>query len=144
MRPRPEVGEERVHRRSQRETRIRAGAATRGPTDFVTFLPEPSSPRRQLDAPTRMSLSQTGGPAPVGGASVPVGDRDRSRCVRSDNVARTRLDPVHLTAVVAYELLSLDGVAEQPDEFVTDFEIRVFLLVAEELDFGRAIDSSRS
>src|ERR1700720_2352964 len=24
--------------------------------------------------------------------------------------------------VVAYELLSLDGVAEQPDEFVTDFD----------------------
>ena len=24
--------------------------------------------------------------------------------------------------VVAYELLSLDGVAEQPDEFITDFD----------------------
>src|ERR1700722_19316250 len=48
-------------------------------------------------------------------ASLSSGTQDAGRHV-------ARGEPEEMRKVVAYELLSLDGVAEQPDKFVTDFD----------------------
>jgi dihydrofolate reductase len=40
----------------------------------------------------------------------------------SPGTTLTRLEVLHVRKVVAYELLSLDGVAEDPDRFITDWD----------------------